>query len=257
MQCTRSERNSWEGMISRCHRQSDQAFVCYGGRGIAVCQRWRESFEAFLADMGPRPDGTSIDRIDNDGDYEPGNCRWATPKEQSRNTRTVKRVVYEGQEVTMRDLAERLGLSANTLWQRIDRGWPENRWHEPPGHGFASNVADGAVAQHRDSSTAPSRDSRACTLRQHEANSGESTCMARATDGHGIRCNLALEMAARKLTVRGLAEATGIHTSSISKLRAGHFTMVDCLTLDRLCRYLRVNPGDLLFLDPPLEEEEP
>ncbi len=80
--------------------------------------------------------------------------------------------------------------------------------------------------------------------------------MARTTDGHGIRSTLAMEMAARKLTVRGLSEATGIHTSAISKLRAGHFSMVDCQNLEKLCRYLKVEIGDLLFLDPPLTEEE-
>ncbi len=80
--------------------------------------------------------------------------------------------------------------------------------------------------------------------------------MARTTDGHGVRSNLSLEMAARKLTVRGLSEATGVHTSAISKLRAGHFSMVDCQNLEKLCRYLKVEIGDLLFLDPPLTEEE-
>ena len=80
--------------------------------------------------------------------------------------------------------------------------------------------------------------------------------MARTTDGHGIRCNLALEMAARKLTVRGLSESTGVHTSAISKLRAGHFSMVDCQNLEKLCRFLKVEIGDMLFLDPPLSEED-
>ena len=80
--------------------------------------------------------------------------------------------------------------------------------------------------------------------------------MARATDGHGIRTNLAMEMSVRKLTVRGLSEATGVHTSAISKLRAGHFQMIDCQNLAKLCRHLQVDIGDMLFLDPPLTEEE-
>lgn len=80
--------------------------------------------------------------------------------------------------------------------------------------------------------------------------------MARASDDHGIRCSLALEMAGRKLTVRGLAAATGVSPGAISKLRAGHFQMIDCLNLERICRHLQVEPGQLLYLDPPLEGVE-
>ena len=81
--------------------------------------------------------------------------------------------------------------------------------------------------------------------------------MARNTgDGHGVRCSLAFEMAARKLTVRGLSEETGIHTGAISRLRSNHFSMVDCQNLEKLCRFLEVEIGDFLTLDPPLSEEE-
>lgn len=77
---------SWAGMINRCTNPRQPNFERYGGRGITVCDRWR-SFENFLADMGERPEGTTIDRKDNDGNYEPGNCRWATDIEQQANTR--------------------------------------------------------------------------------------------------------------------------------------------------------------------------
>ncbi len=77
---------SWRAMITRCTNPANHKYATYGAVGITVCDRWRDSFESFLADMGPRPAGTSLDRFpDNRGNYEPGNCRWGTPKQQSRN----------------------------------------------------------------------------------------------------------------------------------------------------------------------------
>ena len=77
----------WDAMKARCYNPRHQAFKWYGARGIGVCKRWRESFEAFYADVGEAPEGKSIDRVDNDWHYEPGNWRWATPVEQNRNRR--------------------------------------------------------------------------------------------------------------------------------------------------------------------------
>lgn len=86
---------TWSSMIQRCTNPNAKNYKWYGARGISVCERWLNSFEAFAADMGERPDGLSIDRIDNDGNYEPGNVKWSTQSEQVRNSRSRKRRTAE------------------------------------------------------------------------------------------------------------------------------------------------------------------
>jgi hypothetical protein len=81
---------SWQHMKDRCYNEASEFFGQYGGRGIKVCHRWRTSFANFLADLGPRPEGTSLDRIDVHGDYQPENCRWATVTDQALNRRNSK-----------------------------------------------------------------------------------------------------------------------------------------------------------------------
>jgi hypothetical protein len=117
--------NRWLMMLSRCRNPRDADFCHYGGRGIRVCDRWAASFEAFLADMGEPPaPRMEIDRIDNDGAYEPGNCRWATHKENLRHTRRSRFLEHDGLRLTVSQWAERLGIGEATIRTRIDRyGW--------------------------------------------------------------------------------------------------------------------------------------
>lgn len=111
---------AWHGMIDRCKNQKD--WSGYGGRGIKVCKRWLHSFENFLADMGERPEGKSLDRQNNDGDYEPSNCRWATPSEQANNRRSNIRVDAFGKSQTIRQWAREIGIKHETLCKRYHRG---------------------------------------------------------------------------------------------------------------------------------------
>lgn len=122
---------SWRSMITRCENAAAPDWPRYGGRGICVCERWR-SFDAFYADMGERPDGTSIDRLNVDGNYEPGNCRWATPAEQSNNTRSNRVVTLSGERLTIAQLIKRTGMSPSAVRNRVRRGWSAERIASTP-----------------------------------------------------------------------------------------------------------------------------
>lgn len=118
----------WKNILTRCTNPRRHNAHCYALRGIAVCARWRDSFEAFLEDVGPRPSARhSIDRIDNDRGYEPGNVRWVTPAEQSRNTRRNKRLTLNGRTMCAADWAKELRISPFTLYDRIRKGWSDER----------------------------------------------------------------------------------------------------------------------------------
>lgn len=114
----------WVSMKQRCHNEKSTGYHNYGGRGIKVCERWLDSFENFLADMGPRPSRQhQLDRIDNDGPYSPQNCRWATRSEQLRNTRRSCYLTFNGQTLHIIEWAARLGVEAGALRARLRRGW--------------------------------------------------------------------------------------------------------------------------------------
>lgn len=111
----------WQSMLERCRNPKIAGYARYGGRGIKVCDRWLVR-ENFVADMGPRPVGMSLDRIDNDGDYEPSNCRWATRQEQQRNQSCVRTVTIEGKTYKAVELAEKSGLKTDTIVKRAAMG---------------------------------------------------------------------------------------------------------------------------------------
>lgn len=116
----------WKSMMQRCNDPNADNFKHYGGKGISVCERWRD-FAAFLADMGECKNDETLDRIDNAKGYEPGNCRWATMAEQNRNRSHCVKLSYQGRTMILRDWATEIGISPNALAQRIYLGWSVER----------------------------------------------------------------------------------------------------------------------------------
>jgi hypothetical protein len=118
----------WAGMIRRCHNPDEQSYPRYGGNGIEVCEAWRSDFTAFLSHIGPRPSAAhSVDRIDNALGYQPGNVRWATDEQQSRNRECVPVYEFEGLTATLPELAKTYGIPANEVRKRLWRGWTFER----------------------------------------------------------------------------------------------------------------------------------
>lgn len=119
-----SEYRSWLAMRQRCSNRRTVGWADYGGRGIRVCDRWQTSFAAFLADMGPKPsESHTIDRKDTEGNYEPGNCRWATKLQQARNCRSNRRVTFNGRTLCLSAWSEVVGLSPELIRARLNLGW--------------------------------------------------------------------------------------------------------------------------------------
>lgn len=114
---------AWQNMKARCQNPSNIRYHRYGGRGIKVCERW-QSFENFFADMG-NSNGLTIDRIDNDKDYEPGNCEWVPMSEQGKKTCRVLHLTFNGETCSIAEWARKLGVKSNTITMRLNTyGWP-------------------------------------------------------------------------------------------------------------------------------------
>ncbi len=144
----------WAGMIARCHRvNGGEHYMRYGARGITVCDRWRESFENFYADMGDRPDGLTLERTNNSLGYSPENCVWATRKVQQRNRRGVHVLTVDGVAKTLPDWSDETGICMSTLRDRVKKGWTHEAAVKTPigvsplgppnPHGFPGVLASG------------------------------------------------------------------------------------------------------------------
>jgi hypothetical protein len=138
----------WSGMLRRCLNAKVPEYNRYGGRGISMCVRWLV-FENFFEDMGQRPPGKTLDRKDNDGNYEPSNCRWATPREQASNRCNARLIRVNGETKTVLEWAAVLAISPKTIHTRLHRGWSNERALQPSTRtnrregGFFSTSAEG------------------------------------------------------------------------------------------------------------------
>ena len=124
--CNTPAYKSWQAMRTRCLNKNSDQYPDYGARGITVCERWN-SFENFLEDMGPRPDGTTIDRIENDKGYEKSNCQWSTMRDQENNKRSNVYLEFNGRSMTAAAWSRETGIGYQTLRKRMDAGWSPDR----------------------------------------------------------------------------------------------------------------------------------
>lgn len=137
--------NIWSAMKERCSNPKQRFYSYYGGRGISVCDRWK-TFENFYADMGDRPDGKTLDRIDNNLGYSPENCRWATRAEQQANIRTNRRIEHNGRNLTLSQWSKIIGVHRNTIEGRLDSNWPIEKVLSPDNYRDISGLSLGGRA---------------------------------------------------------------------------------------------------------------
>lgn len=124
--CSTPTYKSWQSMRTRCLNKNADQYPDYGARGITICERWN-SFENFLEDMGHRPDGTTIDRIENDKGYEKSNCQWSTMREQENNKRSNVYLEFNGRSMTAAQWSRETGIGYQTIRKRMDAGWSSER----------------------------------------------------------------------------------------------------------------------------------
>lgn len=136
------EYGAWRAMINRCADKSHKNWANYGGKGVYVCADWVSSFEAFYLHIGPRPTPShSLDRIDNDGNYEPGNVRWATRKEQNNNKSTNRIIIFNGEHITVANFSELINLPYEVVYYRAKRGWSAEKIASTPIREFSNRSA--------------------------------------------------------------------------------------------------------------------
>jgi hypothetical protein len=139
--CRSPEFTVWASMIDRCYRQGNKKYSDYGGRGILVCRRWRNSFTNFFADMGPKPSPRhEIERKKNNQGYNKSNCTWATRSQQNRNRRDTVRVYWNGRKLSLADACDLSGISYSMVRQRIRKGWNHKLALSTPKNGFRHRV---------------------------------------------------------------------------------------------------------------------
>lgn len=134
LRCQKKLATTWANIIERCYNPDAPSYYWYGARGIQMCERWQQDVAAFVKDMGLPPTlNHSVERINNDGNYEPSNCRWATVEEQNNNTRRTKLITYNGKTQSLKDWAKEYDLEARGLSERLSRGWDMEKSLTTPG----------------------------------------------------------------------------------------------------------------------------
>lgn len=211
----------WRGMKARCYYPKHINYHRYGGRGITVCEEWRTNFQAFYnwAISHGYADDLTIDRIDNDGNYEPGNCRWATQQEQQHNKSTCIYITYNGKTMDIKQWSECLGIDYNTLHMRISNGWPvEKAFFHPVKTTLRNRYPQ---IPHVPGETNEERHRKVKEYQRRQAGI-RTDAERRAEDRQAMEQKAALIMLTKAeypgISVRKIAAATGIPKSTVQRL---------------------------------------